>query len=76
MALLFHRGVSMKIFVLGKIGSVVHWAEDAVAGFRAAGHDVRFGVTRNPRLNKAIEQLLFATCLGVPRAKRIIPIDS
>jgi spore maturation protein CgeB len=61
----------MKIFVLGKIGSVVHWAEDAVAGFRAAGHDVRFGVTRNPRLNKAIERLLFATCLGAPRAKRI-----
>jgi spore maturation protein CgeB len=62
----------MKIFVLGKLGSVVHWAEDSIAGFRAAGHDVRFGVTRDPRLNRSIERLLLARWAGVPRAARIV----
>ncbi len=61
----------MKIFVLDKRGSVVHWAEDAIAGFRAAGHAVRFGVTRDPRLSRAVEQVLLARCLGVPRAAGI-----
>ena len=60
----------MKIFVLGKLGSVVHWAEDSIAGFRAAGHDVCFGVTRNPRLNRSIERLLVARWAGAPRAAR------
>lgn len=62
----------MKIFVLGKLGSVVHWAEDSIAGFRAAGHDVRFGVTRNPRLNRSIERLLVARWAGAPRVARIV----
>ena len=62
----------MKIFVLGKLGSVVHWAEDSIAGFRAAGHDVRFGVTRNPRLNRSIEGLLVARWTGAPRVTRIV----
>jgi spore maturation protein CgeB len=48
----------MKIFILGKRGSVVHWAEDSMAAFRAAGHDVRFGITRDPRLGRPIERLL------------------
>jgi spore maturation protein CgeB len=62
----------MKIFVLGKLGSVVHWVEDSIAAFRAAGHDVRLGVTRNPRLSPAIERLLLARWAGVPRAARIV----
>jgi spore maturation protein CgeB len=61
----------MKIVVLGKRGSVVHWAEDAIAGFQAAGHDVRFGVTRDPFLHRNIERVLLARALGVPRAARI-----
>jgi spore maturation protein CgeB len=62
----------MKIVVLGKLGSIVHWAEDSIAGFRAAGHDVRFGVTRNPRLNRSIERLLVARWTGAPRVARIM----
>jgi len=62
----------MKIFVLGKLGSVVHWVEDSIAAFRAAGHDVRLGVTRNPRLSPAIERLLLARWAGAPRAARIV----
>ena len=62
----------MKIVVLGKLESVVHWAEDSIAGFRAAGHDVRFGVTRNPRLNRSIERLLVARWTGAPRVARIV----
>jgi spore maturation protein CgeB len=62
----------MKIVVLGKRGSVVHWAENAIAGFQAAGHDVRFCVTRSPFLNRKIEQVLLARSLGVPRAARIV----
>jgi spore maturation protein CgeB len=62
----------MKVFVLGKLGSIVHWAEDAIAGFRAVGHDVRFGVTRNPRLNRSIEHLLVARWTGAPRVARIV----
>jgi spore maturation protein CgeB len=48
----------MKVFVLGKLGSVTQWTENSVAGFRAAGHEVRLGVTRNPRIHRAIEWLL------------------
>jgi spore maturation protein CgeB len=54
----------MKVFILGKLGSIVHWVEDSVTGFRAAGHDVQLGVTRNPRLSPAIERL-------IPRATRL-----
>ena len=61
----------MKVFVLGKRGSIVHWTEDAIAGFRAAGHDVRLGLTRDPRLNLTIEQWLLARSIGAPRAALI-----
>ena len=61
----------MKLFVVGKRGSVTHWPEDAVAGFRAAGHDVRFGSTRNPNLHRSIEQVLLARWAGVPRAAHL-----
>lgn len=58
----------MKLFVLGKRGSIVSWAEDCVAGFRYAGHEVRFGITRDPRLSRAIDGLLLAPWAGLPRA--------
>jgi spore maturation protein CgeB len=48
----------MRLFILGKLGSIVHWVEDSLSGFRAAGHQVELGVTRNPRLSPAIERLL------------------
>jgi spore maturation protein CgeB len=57
----------VKIFVVGKRGSVTHWAEDAVAGFEAAGHSVAFGSTRNPGLHRSIERILLAGWAGVPR---------
>jgi spore maturation protein CgeB len=58
----------MKIFILGKRGSVVHWAEDAMVAFQAAGHTVRFGITRDPRLTRTIERVLVAGWAGAPRA--------
>jgi spore maturation protein CgeB len=48
----------MKVFVLGKLDSVTYWTEAGVAGFRSAGHEVRLGVTRNPRVHRTIERLL------------------
>jgi len=57
----------VKVFIVGKRGSVTHWAEDAVAGFEAAGHEVRFGSTRNPRLHRSVERVLLAGWAGVPR---------
>jgi spore maturation protein CgeB len=61
----------MRIFVIGKTGSVTHWLEDCAAGIIAAGHDVRTCPTRNPRLSVAIERLLFSPALGAPLAARI-----
>ena len=48
----------MKVFVLGKLDSVTQWTESSVAGFRAAGHEVRLGVTRNPNVHRVIDRLL------------------
>jgi spore maturation protein CgeB len=48
----------MKVFVLGKLDSVTQWTEASVAGFRVAGNEVRLGVTRNPRVHRAIDRLL------------------
>ena len=61
----------MKIFVIGKIDSITHWLEDSVAAFRAEGHQVRIGVTRNPKLSAALESVLLAPWLGAPLASRI-----
>jgi spore maturation protein CgeB len=63
---------SMKIFVLGKRASVIHWTEDAIAAFRTAGHEIRFGVTRDPRLSPGIERLLLAPWTGAPRAAMLV----
>jgi len=62
----------MKLFVIGKLGSVTHWLEDAINAWRADGHDVRLGVARNAALNPAIEGLLLAKALGAPMAERIV----
>jgi spore maturation protein CgeB len=48
----------LKIFVLGKQASITHWLEDAVAAFRAEGHEVAVGLTRRPWLNAAFEEAL------------------
>lgn len=61
----------MKLFVLCRRGSIVHWAADSVAGWRAAGHDVRIGVTRDSRLSPAIDRLLLSRRLNIPRATLI-----
>ncbi len=61
----------MRIFVLGKRGGIVHWPEDCIAGLRAAGHEVSFGVTRHPGLNRSIERLLLARWAGAPLATRL-----
>lgn len=62
----------MKVYVLGKLGSIVHWAEDAIAGFSVAGHQALFGVTRNPALHPALDRLLLARWTGAPRIARIL----
>jgi spore maturation protein CgeB len=61
----------MKVLVLGKQGNITHWVEDAITGFRAAGHEVRLGITRNPALSRPIGRLLVSRALGVPRARWI-----
>jgi len=58
----------MRVCVLGKRGSVIGWLEGAVAGWRAAGHEVLPVVYRDARLHPALERALFAEALGAPRA--------
>jgi spore maturation protein CgeB len=50
----------VKLFVLGKRGSIVRWFEDSVIGFRAAGHDVRCATTRDSRLSRGVDAALLA----------------
>jgi spore maturation protein CgeB len=61
----------MKLFILGKRGSVTHWAEDTVAGFELAGHQVRFGSFRTPGLHRSLQKLLLARWTGMPLAERL-----
>jgi spore maturation protein CgeB len=61
----------VKVFIVGKRGSITHWAEDAVAGFEAAGHEVQLGSTRNPGFHRSIERILLAGWAGVPRGARL-----
>jgi spore maturation protein CgeB len=58
----------MRICVLGKRGSIVGWVEGAVAGWRAAGHDVLPVIYRDARLHPALERALFSEAIGAPRA--------
>jgi len=61
----------VKVFVIGKIGHVTHWLEDAVAALRADGVAVHVGATRNPALNARLEALMLSKWLGAPLATRI-----
>ncbi len=48
----------MKIFLIGKTGSINHWLEDAVAAFRGDGHQVRVGAVRRAWLNAGLESAI------------------
>jgi spore maturation protein CgeB len=58
----------LKVAVLGKIGSVIHWLEDCVGGLTAEGHEVCVGVTRNPAVSRVIEDALLSEAIGAPMA--------
>ena len=60
----------MKIFLLGRIGGITHWLEDAVAAFRGDGHEVRLGIVRRPWLNADVERALQAP-LAAAIARRV-----
>ena len=55
----------MKIFLIGKSGSITHWLEAAAGAFRREGHDVRVGVVRRPWLNAGIEGALADPLAGM-----------
>ncbi len=56
----------MRIFLLGKLGSITHWLEDCAAALRADGHHIALGGTRHPAISEALE-----TWLAEPLAGRI-----
>ena len=45
----------MKLFLIGKRGSITHWLEDCAHALAGDGHDVRVGSTRDPALHPAID---------------------
>jgi spore maturation protein CgeB len=45
----------VKLFLIGRVGGITHWLEDAAAAFRAEGHAVRVGAVRRGWLNARIE---------------------
>jgi spore maturation protein CgeB len=61
----------VKVFVIGKIRSITHWTEDCIAGFQAAGHEVRLGVSRDPRLNVRLERILMSRWTGAVPVQRL-----
>jgi spore maturation protein CgeB len=50
----------MRLLLLGRRASINHWLEEAAGAFRAAGHDVRLGVVRDPRLHPTLQRALEA----------------
>ncbi|MHB8529843.1 MAG: CgeB family protein [Caulobacteraceae bacterium] len=62
----------MKVFVIGKAASITHWLEQAASGLRAAGHEVRVGIARDPARHPAIDSLLASERLGAPLARAIV----
>jgi len=48
----------VKIFLVGKSGSITHWLEDAAEAFRAEGHSVRVGAVRRRWLSPGLETAL------------------
>jgi spore maturation protein CgeB len=61
----------MKLFVLGKRGSITRWTEASIGGLRAAGHEVRVGITRRPNISRSIERALLAGWTGAPMSARL-----
>ncbi len=60
----------MKLFLLGKSGSVTHWLEDAAHAFGALGHTVSVGFVRRPWLPIAVETAL-AGAIGAALERRV-----
>ncbi len=65
----------MKLFLIGKIGGITHWLEDAAAAFRADGHAVRIGAVRRSWLNAGVETALAAPLAAAmaAQARRFAP---
>jgi spore maturation protein CgeB len=61
----------MKIFLLGKAGSIIHLIEDVAADLCMAGHSVTIVPTRNPMLSKSVERVLLSPAIGAPLAASI-----
>jgi hypothetical protein len=62
----------MKVLLLGKTGSIMHWTEDVAADLRLAGHSVTVVPTRDPRLSKSLERALLSRAVGAPLAAHIV----
>jgi len=62
----------MRVFMLGKPREITRWTEHCVLGFETGGHTVALGVTRDPRLHPALEQLLMARWAGAWPVRRIM----
>jgi spore maturation protein CgeB len=60
----------VKLFLLGKSGSVNHWLEDAVRAFAALDHEVTTGIVRRPWLPAAAETALAAP-IAAALARRV-----
>jgi spore maturation protein CgeB len=63
-------GAPLRLFLLGKSGSVTHWLEDAAHAFAALGHAVSVGFVRRPWLPRAVETAL-AEPIGAALARRV-----
>jgi len=61
----------LKVALLGKIGSVIHWLEDCASALRAEGHQVHVAVTRNPAVSRPLEDALLSERIGAPMAAAI-----
>jgi spore maturation protein CgeB len=61
----------LKVALLGKIGSVIHWLEDCASALRAEGHQVHVAVTRNPAVSRPLEDALLSERIRAPMAAAI-----
>jgi spore maturation protein CgeB len=66
------RKAGMKVLLLGKTGSIMHWTEDVAADLRLSGHDVTVVPTRDPRLSKTLERALLSRAIGAPLATHLV----
>ncbi|WP_298281047.1 glycosyltransferase [Acidocella sp.] len=61
----------MKVYLVGKRRAITNWLEDTEAGLRAAGHEVRTGIFRNPSLAPTLNRLLLAEAAGAPLSRLV-----